>query len=75
MSLNLWGVPKGLDDLLYPLGNQGTNPNKVRKRISFICLVHSLYENRNADLNLLLRASHIQNQHFLYEKECLPPAT
>jgi hypothetical protein len=31
-SLNLWGVPKGLDDLLYPLGNQGTNPNKVRIR-------------------------------------------
>lgn len=28
VSLNLWGVPKGLDELLYPLGNQGTNPNK-----------------------------------------------
>ena len=33
VSLNLWGVPKGLDELLYPLGNQGTNPNKVRTRI------------------------------------------
>jgi hypothetical protein len=33
VSLNLWGVPKGLDDLLYPLGNQGTNPNKVSRRI------------------------------------------
>ena len=26
-SLNLWGVPKGNDDLLNPLGSTGTNPN------------------------------------------------
>ena len=26
-SLNLWGVPKGNDDLLNPLGSTGINPN------------------------------------------------
>ena len=26
-SLNLWGVPKGNDDLLNPLGSVGINPN------------------------------------------------
>ena len=27
MILNLWGVPKGNDDLLMPLGPTGKNPN------------------------------------------------
>ena len=26
-SLNLWGVPKGNEDLLNPLGSTGINPN------------------------------------------------
>ena len=29
-SLNLWGVPKGNDDLLNPLCSSGTNPNSLR---------------------------------------------
>jgi len=31
--LNLWGVPKGFDDLLNPLGNQGSNPNTDSPRL------------------------------------------
>ena len=29
----LWGVPKGFDDLLNPLGNQGSNPNTDSPRL------------------------------------------
>jgi len=31
--LNLWGVPKGFDDLLNPLGNLGSNPNPDSPRL------------------------------------------
>ena len=33
-SLNLWGVPKGNDDLLNPLGSTGTNPNSESPNLS-----------------------------------------
>ena len=34
MGLNLWGVPKGNDDLLNPLGCTGTNPNSESPKLS-----------------------------------------
>ena len=33
-SLNLWGVPKGNEDLLNPLGSTGTNPNSESSNLS-----------------------------------------
>ena len=32
--MNLWGVPKGNDDLLNPLGSTGTNPNSESPNLS-----------------------------------------
>ena len=34
VGLNLWGVPKGNDDLLNPLGSTGTNPNSESPKLS-----------------------------------------
>ena len=34
LGLNLWGVPKGNDDLLNPLGSTGTNPNSESPNLS-----------------------------------------
>jgi len=34
VGLNLWGVPKGNDDLLNPYGSTGTNPNSESPKLS-----------------------------------------
>ena len=37
MGLNLWGVPKGNDDLLNPLGHTGKNPNSESLKLEVEC--------------------------------------
>ena len=39
MSLNLWGVPKGNDDLLNPLGPTGKNPNSESTKLEVECFI------------------------------------
>ena len=39
MGLNLWGVPKGNDDLLNPLGPTGKNPNSESPKLEVECFI------------------------------------
>ena len=39
MGLNLWGVPKGNDDLLNPLGPTGKNPNSESPKLEVEYLI------------------------------------
>ena len=39
MGLNLWGVPKGNDDLLNPLGPTGKNPNSESTKLEVECFI------------------------------------